>query len=168
MLAVPVAIGACGLLLAAHTYTLRQKLDMPVELASQDPEEKLAFMGTMGHISQRPWTDTRGRFRSVEVTTDALEQQWARKLEEANQRGCPASYNPGDYQSGDGTLPLHFIERTRKFEALGAGKVAPQGHYSNSEALSDSPAYSGPGSHNSILPHVLLATALFGLLVMRR
>ncbi len=72
MLAVPVAIGACGLLLAAHTYTLKQKLDMPVELASQDPAEKLAFQGTFGHISQRPWTDTRGRFRSVEVTTDAL------------------------------------------------------------------------------------------------
>ena len=97
-----------------------------------------------------------------------LSAQWARKLEEANQRGPAAAYNPSEYQSGDGTLPLHFIEQTRKFEGLGAGRVAPQGHYSNSEAISSSPEYSGPGSNGSILPHVLIAAVLLGLLVMRR
>ncbi len=97
-----------------------------------------------------------------------LNAQWARKLEEANQRGPAAAYDPSEYQSGDGTLPLHFTEQTRKFEGMGAGRVAPQGNYSNSESLSSSPAYSGPGSNVSIVPHVLVAVVLFGLFVMRR
>lgn len=68
----PVSIGALGLVLAAYTYDLKQKLNIPVEMAAQDSETKLAFQGAMGHYRQWSGVDTRGRFRSVQETTDAL------------------------------------------------------------------------------------------------
>ncbi len=69
---VPVAITGAGLLMGAYTYNLRQKLNTPIDLASQQSDVKLAFQGPMGHISQWIAVDTRGRFRSVQETTDAL------------------------------------------------------------------------------------------------
>ncbi len=68
----PVSVGALGLVLAAYTWDLKQKLNIPVEMAAQDSDVKQPFLGAMGHFRQWSGVDTRGRFRSVQETTDAL------------------------------------------------------------------------------------------------
>ncbi len=99
---------------------------------------------------------------------EELEHELAQQLRNNSHARYPMSYAIESWQSGDGTLPLHFIERTSQdnaFSALGAGVVPPAGPYSRSEALRMNPEY--PGEY-SVAPQALLALLLFGVLVMRQ
>jgi hypothetical protein len=69
---IPAAAGCCAMMLGAYTYDLKQKLSVPADQNLDAPvNERLAFMGPYGHISQYIACDTRGRFKSVRQTTDA-------------------------------------------------------------------------------------------------
>ncbi len=95
--------------------------------------------------------------RSLRANSDKL---WRNKY--------PMAYAIESWQSGDGTLPLHFIERTSQdntFSAKAAGMVPPAGPYSRSETLRMHPDYPG---EVSVAPHLLLAVLLLGVFMLRR
>jgi hypothetical protein len=70
MLFVPAVAGAAFWWAAAKAYDVRERLDVPVELESQDPAVKAPFQGYFDHISKWNWVSTRGRFQSVQESTD--------------------------------------------------------------------------------------------------
>ena len=58
--------------LYAYQHSLKQKLNVPVELASQDPQVAEPFQGGWGTFKDYALVETRGRFRSVRKGIDEL------------------------------------------------------------------------------------------------
>lgn len=69
----PLVAGAGALwMFSAYQYDLKQKADMPIELATEDPEVKEPFYGGIGSISQLSGSAVldRGTFKSVREDVD--------------------------------------------------------------------------------------------------
>lgn len=115
---------------------------------------------------------SKASYRREEQLENELEVQLYKNSDRqgsnSRQYRYPMSYVIESYQSGDGTLPLHFVEHNgddNRFTALGAGLVPPAGPYSRSEALRMTPEYPAGVSY---LPHAVLALVLLGLFMSRR
>ncbi len=67
---VPAVAGAALWFMVAKSIDLKDRLDQPVELESQDPAVKAPFQGYYDHVKHWSFANTRGRFESVEETTD--------------------------------------------------------------------------------------------------